>query len=58
MDGNQKVSAAEAQGPEHTYNWTCFLVPAGGVPVDDGPECQACRLQVTREALARIRATL
>ena len=36
----------------HTLNWTCLLVPAGTLPVDDGPECQACRIQVTREALA------
>lgn len=39
-------------GPPHTLNWTCLLVPAGTLPVDDGPECQACRIQITREALA------
>lgn len=38
--------------PTHTLNWTCFLVPAGSLPIDDGPECQACRIQITREALA------
>lgn len=37
----------------HVLNWTCLLIPAGLLPVDDGPECQACRLQVTREALGK-----
>lgn len=42
--------------PKHTYNWTCLLVPPGSVPKDDAaPECQACRIEVTREAVAKIR---
>lgn len=36
----------------HIWSWTCLLIPAGLLPVDDGPECQACRIQATREALA------
>jgi len=39
--------------PGHTYNWTCFLVSSHSVPRDDdAPECQACRPQVTRGAVA------
>jgi hypothetical protein len=43
--------------PEHTYNWTCFLVSSHNVPRDaDAPECQACRLEITREIVTRKRA--
>ena len=39
---------------EHTYNWTCFLVSSHSVPRDDAaPECQACRLEITREIVTR-----
>lgn len=49
-----KEKAQREQLPAgHFWSWTCLLIPAGTLPVDDGQECQACRLQVTREALAK-----
>jgi hypothetical protein len=54
MDSAMTAQSGTDDGatPVHTLNWTCLLTPAGTLPVDDGPECQACRIQVTREALA------
>lgn len=47
------MTTTDTRTPEHTYNWTCFLVSSHSLPRDDdAPECQACRLEVTREAVA------